>query len=286
MAYKILLTEQDSDLAKELLADFETLTFQLSTPDVLAHLSNTDNLAGLLDKHSPNVIINSLSYQQPELDLGPLAQLCCARDATLIHISSHEVFAASVENRSYLEHDRPNATAARGQALIAAELAVATVPRHLIVRLPVMVGPRQGNWLDEVCRALMEGSPVPVSETQRVDPLCIAEASRVVVALVQQILCGAENWGTLHLHTADGCSEAEVADHIARLLRKEHQIVAPLDPNKGSSKRLLSVGLLGGSLITNKFGVQMRSWRLGLKHQVLLWLEQYKLKTKSDEIMS
>ena len=101
------------------------------------------------------------------------------------------------------------------------------------------------------------------------------EIAKTIVAMVQQILCGAENWGVFHVHTSDNCSEAEFADAVARLLRGEGLCVSELaitkEPWPCSVER---PALLLGRRCTDNFGVQQRSFRVGLKGSVQRWITE------------
>ncbi|MEY4589170.1 MAG: hypothetical protein RL497_1246, partial [Pseudomonadota bacterium] len=97
----------------------------------------------------------------------------------------------------------------------------------------------------------------------------------------QQIACGAENWGVLHLRSAEPCFEAEFADHLVRQLKKEQWPVAHLDVIKGPSPWAGPLGVLAGRRLTDTFGVQMRSWRLGVKPLMQHWIDEKRAREAS-----
>ncbi len=274
MAYKILLTEQVSDLAVQLASDFEVLTFSLPALGRDRPLQDAKSLSAYFERYNPSLVINTLSGATDLIGIELLGELCQQHNTPLLHVSSVDVFDPGLEGAAALENDSPTASHSRGLALIAAEHTVAQVPRHIILRLPYLTSATHGSWLDQLCRALLHADQLCVSESHRLDPISLQEASRVIVALSQQILCGAENWGILHLHSADTCSEAELADHLVRFFKKSQLATALLDPIKGPSNWLPPRGVLGGQRVTDQFGVQLRSWRNGLRSQVELCLEQ------------
>lgn len=264
MAFKIVLTEVSSPFAKALLRELEHHTFSVLLPGACA----AAQLAG-----EPGVLVDTRAYAglevEPELD--PLL------DCTLpvIHLSSGEVFqGAGATGAGFLETDAPNATSARALSLIAAEAAAAARSKTLILRLPLLVDLRPGNWFSDLLERLSSELVVSVSETTRLDPVCIKEACRVVIAMVQQIACGAENWGIMHLRSAEPCFEAEFADHLVRQLKKEGWPAARLDVTKGPSDYSGAMSALAGRRVTDAFGVQMRSWRLGVKALLQRWMDE------------
>ena len=92
--------------------------------------------------------------------------------------------------------------------------------------------------------------------------------------MVQQIACGAENWGVMHLRSAEPCFEAEFADHLVRQLKKDGWPAARLDVTKGPGVYGSTMAVLAGRRLTDAFGVQMRSWRLGVKALLQRWIDE------------
>ena len=192
----------------------------------------------------------------------------------VIHISSHEVFAPLESGQGFFEQDRPGGHEARALALIEAEEQARALGKAIILRLPLLVDLQSGHWFDALLTRLSTQDWLGVSETTRLDPVCMKEACRVVIALAQQIACGAENWGVMHLRSAEPCFEAEFADHVVRQLKKEQMPAAQLDVTKGPSTWTGPLSVLAGRRLTDTFGVQMRSWRLGVKPLMQRWIDE------------
>ncbi|HEY6527881.1 MAG TPA: sugar nucleotide-binding protein [Cellvibrionaceae bacterium] len=264
MAFKLFFTEVASPFAQALLRELEHYTFAIVTPSV----------SGVIDgqiQDDPGIVIDTRAYTSialvDELEMS-------MHNLPVIHISSHEVFTVAENGGSYSEQDIPNGTSPRALALIAAEAQALEHAKTLILRLPLLVDINPDNWFAAFLGQLSTESWLSVSETTRLDPVCTKEACRVVIAVVQQITCGAENWGVMHLRSAEPCFEAEFADHLVRQLKKEHLPAAQLDVIKGPSIWTGSASVLVGRRITDTFGVQMRSWRLGVKSLMQRWVEQ------------
>lgn len=261
MAFKIFLTEGESALAQALLKELEQYTFAVAFAS-----DNTELAAG-----EAGVIINTRAFADlPAATLNP-----AALNLPLIHISSYEVFAGAVNPVGFLEQDLPVATTERAMALLAAE-AWAQQGKAIVLRLPLLLDLFRGNWFETFLMRLCSDAWVSVSEVARLDPVSTKEACRVIIALAQQIACGAENWGVMHLRTAEPCSEAEFADHLVRQLRKDQWPVAQLDVVKTPSIWIEPVSVLNGRRLTDTFGVQMRSWRLGVKGFMQQWMDEHR----------
>jgi dTDP-4-dehydrorhamnose reductase len=267
LAFKIILTEGVSPLAQELLHALEKHTFSVSYP------SAGEDFLPLTAPVKAGVLIDTRALSGVEsLNSSPWA-LLGGVNLPVIQISSHEVFTPSESAHGSLETDLPNGQSPRALALIEAEQATSALAKHIILRLPRLMDLCPEQWFAELMTKVSEEPWVSVSETTRLDPVCKKEACRVIIALVQQMVSGAENWGVMHLHSAEVCFEAELADYTTRFLKKELQPYARLDVVKSPSLWHESGGVLGGRRLTDNFGVQMRSWRLGVKPLLLRWLE-------------
>lgn len=261
LAFKIFLTEGESALAQALLKELEQHTF------AVAFVSQGTQLG----VGEAGVIINTRSFA------GIFAATFnpAALNLPLIHISSQEVFAGAVNPSGFLEQDAPIAATERATNLLSAE-EWAQQGKAIVLRLPLLLDLHRGNWLETFLTRLCSDAWVSVSEVARLDPVSSKEACRVIIALAQQIACGAENWGVMHLRTAEPCSEAEFADHLVRQLKKEQWPVAQLDVVKTPSIWIEPVSVLAGRRLTDTFGVQMRSWRLGVKGFMQQWMDEHR----------
>lgn len=273
VGFKVLLTEHLSPLGSALLRGFEAHSLSV----VSGGEFNTESLREQVDLHQPAVIINpqsiAFSAGQCLVEQGhTLLELSRLHHSVLIHFSSHHVFGAGQYGAPLSEADIPLPEDSYGRELLAQEAILNHWERSLIVRLPWLLdGPE--SILDAMCRALLSRGECVVSDAWRGAPVFIEDAVRITLAMVQQILCGASNWGVFHLRSSDSCSEAELADHIARLLQKQGYEVGSIALGAQEQRFISSNGWLKGMRCTNNFGFQYRSWRQGIKGRVSDWLE-------------
>lgn len=219
------------------------------------------------------VLVDTRAYAGLSLEAvnDPLA----AWGLPIIHISSGEVFqGAAASGGGFVELDTPTATSSRALSLIEAEMRALARSKTLVLRLPLLVDLGAEDWFAALLERLSAEAVLSVSETTRLDPVCTKEACRVVIAMVQQIACGAENWGVMHLRSAEPCFEAEFADHLVRQLKKDGWPAARLDVTKGPGVYGSTMAVLAGRRLTDAFGVQMRSWRLGVKALLQRWIDE------------
>lgn len=281
VGFKILLTENTSVVGAALFKALENHPYSLICPDYqLQDWCDEQRVLDLLEPSSPAVIINPLHCFEPQAVAEEpclyqaLASVCAQRDLTVIHLSSSLVFgvAQQAEFGAAGESLTPEPDTDLGQALRQAELAFAQAHRTIILRLPWLLDGESG-MIAEACKALSTRETVVASEQWRVAPVYVEDVVRTCVAMVQQILCGAENWGVYHLHSSDACSEAEFIGCIARHLTHFKKDLAAIALGAGEERFFPGNGWLEGSRCTNDFGTQRRSWRKGIKAKVRTWVK-------------
>ena len=275
MGFRVLLLSD----AQEIVAAFEHAFEPLSLSLMIAPptcLLDEQHISTLLEKESPSIIIYA---GRPNIEgLSRLVEHASQRDVPVIMQSSYHVFG---EGQGALhESDTPLPLCAEGQHWLACESVVLSWPHAIVVRLPWTLTPATDDAFDEgaldkLCRAILNANTIDVSEVAAGSLIAWDEAARIVSAMVQQLLCGANNWGVFHLHSSDSCSEAELADALARLLKAEGMQVAELVATKQTAPHWLSRNAcLVGRRCTDNFGIQLKSFRVGLKGQVKAWLQR------------
>lgn len=279
MGFKILLTENASPVGAALFKSLENYPHPVLCPEFsLSDWCDEQRVRELIESSGPAVVINPLHYFEPlAVQEEPrfsevLASLCVQRDLTVIHLSSAQVFGSAQQTvGAASELMEPVPDTAVGEALRQAELAFGKVRRAIILRIPWLLDSESG-MINEACKTLCRKEVVIASEQWRVAPVYVADVARAIIAMLQQILCGAENWGVFHLHSSDVCSEAEFIDCVARNLSKFNVSTAPIAATKGGGRLVSGNGWLQGNRCTNDFGIQRRSWRKGIKSKIQAWI--------------
>ena len=288
MAYKLLLTDAHSPLGTALSHVLEQETFTLVRPQPgEIDWRDADTVTAYLRDQQPNIVINSLAWvevparQRHALIAGAaksLARACAALDICAIHLSSYRVFGG--ENKTaYDESDQPAPVDATGRALWRAEKAFSgALQRHIILRLSWLIGIQGDNLLTLLVDRLAAGQEVVVDPCKRGTPTLMADVGRVLVAMVRQMLCGADNWGVMHYTSGDPCSEAEFARHLAKLLQQQDRLsgsitelaagdTAGVDTRAiadDDSEQPVPSAVLNGRRCRENFGIQPHTWRQGL----------------------
>lgn len=222
----------------------------------------------------PNLVLVHL-YDLTAEAMQLLVQTCQAQDIALLCLSSHLVFGEIKSETAWLEYEAATPSDPKGLALLELESIALTHSKAIVLRLPWVVDDSTNPILFNFSSALMAGGKLPVCDHWRGCPVDTQDVVRVVLAMVLQVGCGAENWGVFHLHSSDDCSEAEFADYVRRILVKAGcENLAEIVTVSLDHRFLRSNGWLGGQRCTNDFGIQFRSWRQGVKTKTMRWLSE------------
>lgn len=293
MASKVLIINAVSPIGQAIYKAFESCSFAVLTP-VKNALDWEDGtaLATFIKENDVSVIINTAGWnecptQQQQKALLKAAKAIAAAakktDCAVIHLSSYRVFGG--ENQSaYDELDIPSPLDAAGETFLQAEETFEQeLERYICLRV---------SWVldivsDSVFRRLLQdltsdGVELEFTHQYRGAPVSTAEIGSVVLAMVNQIYCGSENWGVFHLASGDPCTSAELSEVVAEILERKGVLrrswriqrldEAQSDTGSGPVSAALTV-----RRCRDNFGYQVKSWRQGLSRLVDNWIENQKL---------
>ncbi len=280
MAFKLLLTDAHSPLGSALSHELERETFSLVSPEPgKLDWSDARSAKSFIGANRPHILINTLnsdllSDKEIISSSKSLAKACSGTDIQVIHLSSYRVFGG--ENKTaYSESDKPSPVDSRGWAYLEAERAFEKwLEEYIVLRLSWVVSIEGDNLLTRFLQALSQGECVRPSTRRRGSPAFSAEVARVVVAMIKQMLYGAQNWGVMHFSSKDICTEAEFARQLVGVLKSlGHPCKEIQEISEGDDEAVASA-VLSGRRCRNNFGIQVRSWRQGLTAIVRLWLQR------------
>lgn len=289
MPLKILLTDNVSALgcALEYELTREQLNIALPTAKDVVWQDAVSVLA-YMSQLKPALVINCLGWDdspstaQQELLLiaaRHLAQACAQLDIPLIHFSSYRVFSSDTKS-IHSEKDEPVPTTPAGHAFFAAEQELAQWHKKAVcLRLSWVMDSFGDNHLTRLLQHVVTDNSTAesfsVNGRLRGAPTALSDAARVAVAIAQQILCGAENWGVMHYCSGESCTEAEFAAQVVQTLQQlqelEHEIVLRISDNLPDTEPVSAVLIC--RRVRDFFGVQARAWRPVLLPMIKQWLQ-------------
>lgn len=283
MSFTLLLTDVMSPLGKALEHELEREPFKVLVPGAVVDWNDCASATSYLSQHKVDLVVNCRGWEDAFHAGGQavlvqtartLASSCSAVNIPLIHFSSYSVFGADPKG-THSEKDTVAPLNETGRAFVQAEeLIVSQLPRHIILRLSWVIGAYGDNLLTRLLSAYLAGASVSVNRRLRGAPTALSDAARVVVALIKQISCGAENWGVMHYCSGDACTQDEFAEQLLQLLIQQQLLTAEpslsLVDEEPDNEPLSAI--LGCRRVRDFFGVQSRSWRPSLLPLVKQWL--------------
>ena len=232
-----------------------------------------------MNRYQPDMVINATSFSDPVRAenepsrcfrinrdaIAELADKCQEYGCCLIHVSTYRVFDGMKEG-AYTEKDTPNPIGVLGTSRWQAEQQIRQrCPKHIILRLSWVISEYRNNLLPHLLEQITEKKELAVVPDQLGCPTPAEDAARVIVAMLQQLDCGAEVWGTYHYAGSEPVSE----NSFAEIVIAEASQYSPLKVRK---LRMVKVSEREGvqppanaslscNKILNTFGVHTRPWR-------------------------
>ncbi len=201
--------------------------FDMTQPGV------ADQVAAL----APDVVINAAAWtnvdgaeSQPDAayavnTLGPkyLALGCQRCGATLVHVSSNEVFAGAV-GRYYREYDQPSPQSVYARSKLGGELAAQQILDQLfVVRTAWLFGPGGVNFPSKITAAADKHGQLRVVADEVGNP---TYAPDVAVAIVQ--LLATQHYGLYHLINRGHASRFDFAQATLQANGRGHIPLTPI----------------------------------------------------------
>lgn len=279
---KILVIYEPGLLGQQLLRRLRETSLDV-TPLLISQPADValDELSSWIPEDC-DLVINVLSMEDPEqaeqhpdaarhrlLDIPQvLAERAARDDIAMFQLSSCYVFDGR-KQRPYIASNPGNPLGVMGQCQWQCEQMLrATLSRHLILR----VGWSLRRFCEKLITEAEPGEPVHMTGRCKGQPLAVWDLARVVVAIVQQLDCGAEAWGTYQYAGQETVSLYQLGLEIAEQLDPESR---PLLVDETASWNELEPvnAVLNCQKVRHTFGIQQQSWRRSIGEE-LAWPRQ------------
>ncbi|MES2673900.1 MAG: sugar nucleotide-binding protein [Pseudomonadota bacterium] len=283
MPYKILITDIVNPLGCALEHDLEREHCKLFFPSAVdLNWMDSGAVNLYIAALKPDVVVNTLGWgdslnaeQQALLPLvaANVAYACASLGVPLLHFSSYKVF-GNDHKSSHSEKDVPAPLGSVGQAFFAAEQAIEhSSAKAVVLRLGWVIGSYGDNIFTRLLELICAQQAIQANTRLRGAPTLLSDVARVAVAVVKQIVSGAENWGVMHYCSGDALTEAEFGELLVQLLAQQQllgqDVNFTLYDQVPADEPISAV--LGCRRIRDGFGVQVRPWRPSLLPLVKQW---------------
>ncbi len=259
-----------------------------------ADLGRPEHLAELVRAAAPEVVINCAAMTnvdacETERDLaetvnavapGVLGRACSDLGARLIHVSTDYVFSGE-KDTPYDEQDTPKPLSRYGETKRRGEVnAMASDPRHAVVRVAWVFGPDRDSFVDKALHAAIRGETVRAVADKFSSPTYTVDAAAALAGLFADHAAG----GMYHLCNRGVCSWQEWAQAgINEAIRLGVPIANPVvEPIKLSDLAVMKARrpvytVLGCDRLEGLLGRPMRSWPEAVADYVRLLREEGRL---------
>lgn len=275
----VLVVHDYGPLGRVLLEQLRATSLQVS-PLLVSNPASVD--LSVLESWIPadtDLIVNALWLADPEtaeacpeqtkrsalsLPLA-LAEFACDRSIAMLQLSTCYIFDGRKQT-GYIASNPGQPMNQLGRWQWECEQALrALLPRHIILR----TGWSLGRFIRKVQASTSAGTHLSLPGRCVGQPLAVTDLARVMRAIIQQLDCGAEVWGTYQYAGSEGISLYELGLAIAGLpgIPEDLRVIdevsgwAHLEP---VNTRLVC------TKIRNTFGIKQVPWRVGLADELAL----------------
>jgi len=199
-----------------------------------ANITNLDQVLSLVEKTSPEVIINTAAYTDVdgcEKDkekaflvnaLGARNVAIAAREtgAKLVHISTDYVFDGTKAG-PYREYDSPSPLNTYGWSkLLGEQMVKEQNPHSFILRVAWLYSVHRKNFVKTMLKLAKERSEIQVVFDQRGNPTFAGDVARQI-----KILIDTRSYGLYHCVSQGSCSRYEFAKEIFRIAKLNVKVI-------------------------------------------------------------
>jgi dTDP-4-dehydrorhamnose reductase len=233
-----------------------------------------------LERHLPDYVVNCAGFnrvddaeRRPDQALAVnsvgaanLAEACAQLSIPLLHLSSDFVFDGHYAS-GYSEEDPVSPLGVFGRSKWEGEEAVRRLqPQHLILRVSWVFSARGDNFLLRTLEQARHETIIEAVDDRRGCPTSAEDVARVIVAILRQLTCGIEVWGTYHYGGAEITSRYGFCEAILAAARQyealavqELRAVSAVDFPTAAQRPASSV--LKCRKLLSTFGIRQRPWR-------------------------
>lgn len=233
-------------------------------------LDSVKLLVNAMRVHAPSFVVNLVSrdlfasgdeaqYRRALQVTKNLAKVCRSQGIVLIHLSDDSMFAGR-RSGAYREKDKPDSKSPLAKHILKAESYVCRrASRHLVLRTGPVISPIGENIFTMLFDRLKAGQRLEMLD-DKICPTSGADVARVVIAMILQTGCGAEEWGVYHYASGDATSLYSFAEAIVATASQYGHIrreTVSLVQRDGDGHHII----LNCHKIFSTFGIKQRNWR-------------------------
>lgn len=201
-----------------------------------------------------------------------LAQTCAQLDIPMLHLSNSYVFDGE-KKLGYNENDEPNPKGVYGRYTLLGEQAVSQNPKHIIMRSGWLFGKHKSGLIKSWINSIKKHEGELTVSRRRFSPTATADISSAILAVIQQVDCDANVWGTYHYSGLEIKKEIEFARQVLKYAANHDEEIYQLLDHTKIRENLPRLPELPNSTLSSKkifdtFGIKQKSWHGDLKETI------------------
>jgi len=247
----------------------------------------TKDIIRAVGKANPTQLINVSNYANLQLvesdpeaakkcdqinteGVASLGKVCEQVGIPIIHHSSSFVFDGR-QKGTYTEEDKVNPQGRYGKSKWYGERALkAEAKRHIILRTDWLFSSHRHQYFDRVIAECKENKGKVQVVDNRFSPTHAFDVARVIYAIVNQIDCNADVWGTYHYNTIQPVNQGQFVQHLLEEAAKLDKALDKLLPSLDIELLPVELPYIPNSALNCEklkatFGIKQRSRVEGIK---------------------
>lgn len=203
---------------------------------------------------------------------GTLSEICDHLNIPIVHLSNAYVFDGT-KKLGYNENDETNPQGVYGLASLQGERAVRRHNSHIVIRSGWLFGKKKKGLIKSWIRsAIRNRGQVPVSN-RRLSPTYTGHLAQAILAVIKQVDCEANVWGTYHYAGLEAKREAEFVEQVIKYAANhDESIYQLLDSNRIINQDVHAPEIFNSTLSSKKifdtFGIKQKSWHGDLQEVI------------------
>ncbi len=273
---KIMVCGAEGQLGYQLLTLAREEGFELIASDRRdLDLRDAEAVSDRLTREQPAFIVNAagaVPLEGEQLDaqvlkdnlqaVNHLALTCHQLNIALIQISCAEVFDGS-GSTPRKEDDPVYPRTPYGKNLWTAEEQVRDrLERHIILRSGWLFSSRPGSLVRRLLESARHNTTLGLRDDLIGAPTSAADLSRVIIAMIKQLDCGAQTWGTYHYASAEITTRFGFGEAVVAAARQYEDLpLEELHNDDNPADNYPRFTGLNCEKIRTTFGIHQRPWR-------------------------
>ena len=201
-----------------------------------------------------------------------LSEVCDHLNIPILHLSNAYVF-DGMKKLGYNENDDTNPQGVYGLASLQGERVVRQHNNHIVIRSGWLFGKKKKGLIKSWIRVAKKNrGQVPVT-SRRLSPTYTGHLAQAILAVIQQVDCDANVWGTYHYSGLETKREIEFVEQVIKYAANDDEPIYKLLDSINIVEQDVHAPEIFNSTLSSKkifdtFGIKQKSWHGDLQEVI------------------